>query len=66
MATTNDDLQQLDTLRLRRMADELKVDAKALWEAGYKTEAVKLIRLFRRLVTELHRRMAPDNFYRWN
>ena len=60
------DIQQLETLKLRKMADELKADAKALWAAGYKTEAVTLIRLFRRLVTELHRRMAPDNFYRWN
>ena len=66
MATTNDDLQQLDTLRLRRMADEVKGDARKMWEAGYKTEAVTLIRLFRRLTTELHRRMAPDIFHRWN
>lgn len=66
MSATDLDIQQTDTLKLRRMADELKADSRALWDAGNKPEAMTLFRLFRRLTEELHRRQHPANVHRWN
>lgn len=53
------DIRQTDSRELRQLAAGLKPDAKALWQAGHKTEALRLFRLFRQITTELHHRRNP-------
>lgn len=60
------DIRQTDSRELRQLADGLKPDAKALWEAGHKTEALRLFRLFREITTELHRRRNPAIRHHFN
>ena len=65
------DLTELKTKELRAMADELKVDMKALMHIN-RQEALVLFRLFRRIIQELY---APEQMasrvmraypYLWN
>ncbi|WP_437226038.1 hypothetical protein SH661x_004373 [Planctomicrobium sp. SH661] len=60
------DIHQTDSRELRQLADGLKHDAQALWDAGNKPEAMKLFRLFQRIARELHRRRNPANVHLWN
>ncbi len=60
-----DSLKGIDSRDLRKMSLELGNDAKALFGHN-KPEAMKLFRLYRRIVTELHRRRNPATFYQWN
>ena len=60
------DIRQTNSRELRQLADGLKQDAKALWEAGHKTESLRLFRLFRQIATELHRRRNPANRHHFN
>lgn len=60
------DIGRTDSGELRRLADGLKQDARALWDAGNKTEAMRLFRLFRRIARELHRRRNPALIHLWN
>ena len=59
------DLQSTDSRELRRLADGLKVDAKALFTTN-KPEAMTLFRLYRKIVTELHRRRNPAIAHQFN
>jgi len=59
MNPTDRDLQNMDSRKLRTMADTLKADARLLWPYN-KQEAMTLFRLFKRIVEELHRRRNPD------
>lgn len=59
------DLQQTDSRTLRTLADGLKADAKALFNHN-REEAMRLFRLYRSIVTELHRRRNPAISYLYN
>lgn len=52
------DLYQTSSTDLRVLADGLKADAKALFNHN-REEAMRLFRLYRVIVTELHRRRNP-------
>lgn len=60
------EISETDTHELHRLADGLKQDAKSLWEAGNKPEAMKLLRLFRGIARELHCRRNPARAHLWN
>lgn len=60
------DITQTDTDTLERMAATLKQDAQDLWNAGIRTESMRLFRLFRAIAQELHTRRNPANAHRWN
>ncbi len=59
-------VKSLSTVQLREMLEVLKVDAKALYKAGNKEEGMKLFRLLKTMVYELHRRQNPTLFHEWN
>lgn len=63
---TTNDIGRTESGELRRLADGLKQDARALWDAGNKTEALRLFRLFRKIASELHRRRNPALIHLWN
>lgn len=62
---TTNDLYQTDSRTLRAMADGLKADAKALFNVN-RPEAMRLFRLYRSIVEELHRRRNPAISYLYN
>lgn len=63
----DDEIRGTDSRILWELADQLKADAKALYEDGhYRDEALRLFRLYRRIREELHRRANPAIAYRWN
>lgn len=57
------DLYQTNSTDLRVLADGLKADAKALSNHN-REEAMRLFRLYRVIVTELHRRRNPSSTIR--
>lgn len=59
------DICKTDSGKLRRLADGLKQDARALWDAGNKTEGMRLFRLFRKIARELHRREKERRHRDW-
>lgn len=52
---TTNDIQVTDARTLRNMADNLKADAKSLFNHN-REESMRLFRLFRTITSELHRR----------
>lgn len=59
------DIQATDSRTLRTLADGLKADAIAIQHTN-RPEAMRLFRLFRQIVTELHRRNNPAIAHNWN
>jgi len=65
MHANHDDLRAIDSRRLRETADNLKADARLLFQHN-RPEAMRLFRLFVRIATELHRRRNPAIARFWN
>jgi len=65
MMKTNDDLKTTDSRILREMADSLKADAKVLQSLD-PVEARRLLRLFKLITAELHRRNNPATVHSMN
>ena len=63
---SGNDICKTSSADLREIADELKCDAKALFAAGSKDEAMRLFQLFMRVTQELHRRRNPENVAMYN
>lgn len=61
----NDDLKTTDSRVLREIADELKKDAKILATLD-RAESLRLLRLFKRVTAELHRRANPATVHHGN
>jgi len=62
-----DNLHTTDSRELRKLANELKVDLKLYQAAGVLGgEKMRLFQLYKRILTELHRRTNPAISYQWN